>query len=59
MTPLDLAENPLPDEPPNPFNPNPVSDYGDATDEEVAAVLRELMRAEGIAVADADGSVAQ
>jgi ankyrin repeat protein len=51
MTPLDLAENPLPDDPPNPFNP--LTDYGDGTDEQVAALLRELMAERGIEVADA------
>lgn len=55
LTPLYLAENPLPDDPVNPFNVD--SDLGDATDEEVAAVLRELMQA--ASVADAGGSSAQ
>ena len=55
MTPLDLAEDPLPDDPPNPFNPTE-NDFGDATDEEVAALLRELMRDAGIDVAAASGS---
>lgn len=50
MTPLDLAENPLPDDPPDPFNPQ--RELGDATDAEVAAVLRELMQEAGVLVAD-------
>jgi len=42
MTPLDLAENPLPDDPVDPFG-NSDGIYGDATDAEVAALLRELI----------------
>jgi ankyrin repeat protein len=53
MTALDFAENPLPDDFGYVFNP--VDDFGDATDEQVAAVLRELMQARGITVADASG----
>jgi uncharacterized protein len=57
MTPLDLAENPLPDDPPDPFNPP--RGHGDATDAEVAAVLRELMQEAGAVVAAASGEVTQ
>jgi ankyrin repeat protein len=57
MTALDLAENPLPDDPPNPFNPK--TDLRDATDEEVAALLRELMREAGIEVPAASGGGGQ
>jgi len=49
LTALDFAEDPLPDDFGYVFNP--VDDFGDATDDEVAAVLRELMQAQGIVVA--------
>ncbi len=56
MTALELAENPLPDDPPNPFGPDR-GIYGDATDAEVAAVLRDLINAQRTRVASAQAGV--
>ena len=58
MTALDIAENPLPDDPPNPFGPER-GIYGDATDAEVAAVLRELIDAADGRVASAEPGAAR
>jgi ankyrin repeat protein len=58
MTPLELAENPLPDDPVDPFG-NADGIYGDATDAEVAALLRELISQRGTSVASVQQGASQ
>jgi ankyrin repeat protein len=57
LTPLFLAENPLPDPPTATFGPR--RDIGEASPEEVAALMRELIQTHGARSADAQASNAQ
>jgi hypothetical protein len=57
LTALFLAENPLPDEPTATFGPR--KDVGEASAEEVAELMRDLMQATDGGTANAQASVSE